>query len=133
MLRFTHSLELALRHKESRFSSDLWKGLGCAATFHILLFVIFRIATIPNADTTLPLKPVHVEIDLGQRDTSVTISTIPSIPLSWDTLGPPSLDALISRSFKETKAASYLHKIERSRPDFSELERIEYTPLERLP
>ncbi len=137
MLRFTHSLELTLRQKESRFSSDFWKGLGCAVTFHVLLFVIFRIAAMPNFDTISPLRPVHVEIDLGRRDTSVTLSPIQSIPFAWDTIDSSlleaSLNALIAFSFKETDALPYTQKRERSRPDFSELERIEYTPLERLP
>lgn len=133
MLRFTHSLELTFRHQEPRFSHEFWKGLGCAALFHALLFIIFRIATMPNLDTLRPIAPVHVEIDLGTRDSSAQIT--PSQPISYamESIPPPTLEGLMSHFFETIEAPPFAKKMHCSRPDFSELERIEYIPLTRLP
>lgn len=129
MLRLTDSVEIALRKRESRYSNELWKGLGFALTFHVLLFVVFRIATMPSLDTIKPLQPVHVEIDLGLRQASVTISPISIVSFPWDVIGPPTLDTLFAPSFGGVNLMPIMQIKEHHQPDFSDLERIEYTPL----
>lgn len=134
MLRFSRSLELVLRQKETRFSKEFWKGLGVAVGFHVTLFALFRIATTPNLDAVRPLLPVHVEIDLGQRETVAILAPAQIMHSPIETLDPPSLDKFMALSFIETHTPSYYTKKRtRSSPDFSELERIEYLPLESLP
>jgi hypothetical protein len=66
MLRITQALELKLKKTECLFSLELLKGSGLAISLHLLLFAIFRIAGLPNSESSHPLSPIAVEVDLSQ-------------------------------------------------------------------
>jgi|GEM_PF-6185301 len=128
MLRFNRSLELAWCTKESLFSKEFCKGLLFATAFHILLFVVFRIAPSPNFDNLRPLSPVHVEIDLGEREIAVALNTTPILHLPFEKLDSPSFLPAMTNITLPPLLNHNLHL----KADFSELETIPFKPHEGI-
>jgi hypothetical protein len=126
MLRVTQSIELALRKKESRYSQDFWKALGLAAAIHISLFLVFRIAALPNFDALAPIAPIDVEIDLGSKvDASLPIIELIYSPIVEGIDSPQYLDDY-TPLFQITEDRFYLKKTATAEPDFSAIETIDY-------
>ena len=127
MLRITQTIELDFRQKESRFSRDFWKGLGLAAALHLSLFIAFRVVTPPNLDRFKPIAPVSVEIDLGAKEV-VSLPPAQIIYSPIEALEPPQ--HLHIPEFTLQSDLFTLNKLQRNEPDFSEIEKIEYTLIE---
>ncbi len=121
MLRFTKTLALSFRQRESLFSIDFWKGLGYAAAFHVALLAIFRIAHSPNFDILPPLLPIDVEIDLGLPETSAELPTTQMMLSPFATLDFPTSHFAAPPPFS--------HKMKNPGPDFSAIEKLPYEPI----
>jgi len=126
MLRLIGSsnIEIELREKEKWFSSDLLRGLAMAISFHIALFLCFRIASSSNLDTIAPLSPVAVEVDLGAPP-ALSPSSFPIAISPIEKIDPPQLPDLPSPSFSNAGISSLDYSL--VEPDFSQIEKIEYT------
>ncbi|HEY4832946.1 MAG TPA: hypothetical protein VIH61_10355 [Waddliaceae bacterium] len=126
MLRFTPSIALHFRQRDSLFSYTFWKGFGIAFCLHLSLFIVFRIASLPNLDIHELLPPVTVETDLSSTEIRV-LPTTQFLYFPMEVQDPPYLDSY--EPYLQVKKDLYpLKKITIPEPDFSELEKIDYEP-----
>lgn len=114
--------QIIYRSRESRFSPDFFKGLGCATLFHVLLFSFLRVSSpLPSDDLSL-LPFTKVVAELGERSSAVFALPHEFFIATFEEVVPHMVpDYLPELSF----ASKYGdHAIE---PDFSSLEKIPFS------
>jgi hypothetical protein len=129
VLRITPSIQFKIIHREV-FSRDFARGLGLAIAFHVIFYLLFRIASQPNLDIVLPLDPTRVEIDLSCDDCGIIpVARSLDSPLS----SPECLPFIDPFNYLPPIGIEHVHlKLKKSDfpfPDFSELEQITYQPI----
>ena len=124
MLRFARvkdEVQLHLVKKEQ--TPYFLQGLGLALAFHLLFIFIFHVVSPAPPEESILLTPSSVEIDLGQK--RITQTPPPSPP--FEKAHAPALYELAPSvvcgidSYTEFSC---------SQPDFSEVEKMEYEPVE---
>lgn len=121
MLRITQSHNIAFQKKEPFFSTNFAIGLLIALLFHLSIFLIFRIASMPSMDILQPLLPTSVEIDLSTE----SVDLLPEVQMTHFALDPPSDFELCWEVPLKPEPYS-LKKIQIRDPEFNTLEKIEY-------
>lgn len=126
MLRLTRVKEevhLHLFKKERRFSRNLIKGFGIALAFHFSFFFLFRVVSPKPPDNLSILLPSSVEIDLG-----LPIARNHAPPTApFEMIQAPSLYEMAPGAICSIESYS---EFSCSLPDFSEVEKFDYIPLE---
>jgi len=130
MLRITQTIELKLRKKDSSFSIDFLKAFSLAIFLHLVLFLFFRIVSLPNLDRIHPLSPIAVETDL-KTDEIVVCPGGQAKPFPME-IPAPSFANLHTIAILEFKKELFpIKKITIDEPDFSKL-KIDYHPITDL-
>ena len=109
--------------KERRLSKNLLQGLLLALFFHILFLTIFRVVSPAPLEESVTLLPSSVTIDLGRPSSSTAEK--PLLPLEIDQA--PLLEMTLPGAVCSIDQQSNILCHD---PDFSEIEKLDYTPLE---
>ena len=125
MLRIGEKKELILWKREGLFSKNLAKGFLIALSVHLILLWGLKITSRPNPDAFPPLAPVAVEVDY-QKPVDAPPPPPALSPIQW-TEAPKQLEIPIESA---EKTHFFFHGLQKVRPDFSEIEKIEYEILE---
>ncbi|MCH9610724.1 MAG: hypothetical protein S4CHLAM81_05570 [Chlamydiales bacterium] len=124
MLRFIRigrGYLLHLPKKERRVSTHLIKGVLLAVGFHLLFALVFHVVSPKASDEHLLLRPSTVEVDLGRRQ----LAKLAPAPIKNDKV--PSLSDVTPGAICSIETYCDYNC---SAPDFSEIERLDYKPLE---
>jgi hypothetical protein len=124
----SNQIELSYAPKQSRFTSDFYKGLLIAVAFHVILLVVFKVKMTldPKQKPFLPFTQVMAEV--GKGVTASILSQQSSLS-PWDNEQMPQMPTFTSNYEIQTAPIATIQLFETLTIDFSSLEKFSYREL----